>query len=55
MLHKHLEFVTAQAVARLNGDWSSDIIAFDKGEDHMIMFADILVDGIIKQFPQKFK
>ena len=55
MLHKHLEFVTAQAVARLNKDWNADINAFDKGEDHMIMFADILVNGIIKQFPEKFK
>lgn len=55
MLHKHLDFVTAQAVARLNKDWKADINAFDKGEDHMIMFADIIVDGIIKQFPQKFK
>lgn len=55
MLHKHLEFVTAQVVARLNKDWKADINAFDKGEDHMIMFADIIVDGIIKQFPEKFK
>ena len=55
MLHKHLEFVTAQVVARLNKDWKADITASDKGEDHMIMFADMLVDGIIKQFPKKFK
>ncbi|GFZ33076.1 hypothetical protein CSC2_36020 [Clostridium zeae] len=54
MLHKHLEFVTAQVVARLNKDWKADITAFDKGEDHMIMFSDILIDGIVKQFPQKF-
>ena len=25
MLHKHLEFVTAQAVARLNKNWKADI------------------------------
>jgi len=25
-----------------------------KGEDHMLMFADIISEGIIKQFPQKF-
>ena len=55
MLFKHLQFVTDQAVARLNKDWKADIEAYDKGEDHMIHFADILVDGIIKQFPQKFK
>lgn len=55
MLYKHLDFVTAQAVARLNKDWKADITAFDEGETHMIMFADILSDGIIKQFPEKFK
>ena len=55
MLYKHLQFITEQVVARLNKDWSADIDAYDKGEDHMIMFADIITDGIIKQFPQKFK
>lgn len=55
MLHKHLQFVTEQVVARLNKDWKADISAYDKGEDHMIMFSDILIDGIIKQFPEKFK
>lgn len=55
MLHKHLQFVTDQVVARLNKDWKADIVAYDKGEDHMIEFADILIDGIIKQFPEKFK
>lgn len=55
MLHKHLQFITDQVVARLNKDWKADILAYDKGEDHMIHFADILIDGIIKQFPEKFK
>lgn len=55
MLHKHLQFVTDQVVARLNKDWNADVTAYDKGENHMIMFADVLTDGIIKQFPQKFK
>jgi hypothetical protein len=54
MLHKHLEFVTNQAVARLNKKWSADVDAYDKGEDHMINFADVISDGIIKQFPEKF-
>ncbi|CDM69876.1 hypothetical protein CM240_2759 [Clostridium bornimense] len=55
MLHKHLQFVTDQVVTRLNKDWNADINSFDKGEDHMIMFADMLIDGIVKQFPEKFK
>ncbi|MCC3865209.1 glycosyltransferase [Terrisporobacter petrolearius] len=55
MLHKHLQYVTDQVVARLNKDWNADIKAYNKGEDHMIEFADIITQGIIKQFPQKFK
>lgn len=54
MLHKHLDFVTAQVVARINKNWKDDIEAYDKGEDHMIKFADVLSDAIIKQFPEKF-
>ena len=55
MLYKHLQLLTDQVVARINKDWNADIEAYDKGEDHMIMFADVITDGIIKQFPQKFK
>ncbi len=55
MLHKHLEYVTTQAVTRLNKDWAADIKAFDEGEEHMINFADVLIDGIIKQFPEQFQ
>lgn len=55
MLDRHLQLLTDQVVARLNSDWQADIKAFDEGEDHMIMFADVLSDGIIKQFPKKFK
>jgi hypothetical protein len=53
MLHKHLDFVTQQAVARIKMDWQADIQAYDAGFDHMMMFADMLSDGIIKQNPHK--
>lgn len=55
MLYAHLQFVTDQVTARLKKDWKADILAYDKNEDHMMMYADILSDGIIKQFPDKFK
>lgn len=55
MLHEHLQFVTDQAVARLNKDWKAEIESYDKGQEHMINFADVLSNGIIKQFPKKFK
>jgi hypothetical protein len=54
MLHKHLDFLTAQVTARLSKDWKADVANYDKGEDHMIKFADIISNGIVKQFPEKF-
>jgi hypothetical protein len=54
MLYKHLAYTTTEVVSRLKKDWPADIEAYDKGHEHMLMFADILTDGIVKQFPKKF-
>lgn len=55
MLYEHLQLITEDVTARLQKDWDAETITFDKGLDHMIEFADILTDGIVKQFPDKFK
>jgi hypothetical protein len=55
MMHVHLQLITEALTARLKKDWDGDIQAYDKGEEHMIRFADILSDGIVKQFPNQFK
>ena len=54
MLYKHLEYTTAEVVSRLKKDWVADAEAYDRGHDHMLMFSDVLTEGIIKQFPKKF-
>ncbi|MBT2697384.1 glycosyltransferase [Bacillus sp. ISL-40] len=54
LLHAHLKMITQSVLARLKNDWNGDIRAFDEGEIHLIKIADVLSDGIIKQFPQKF-
>ena len=54
MLYKHLEYTTQEVVSRLKKDWGADIEAYDKGHEHMLMFADMLTAGIVKQFPAKF-
>ncbi len=54
MLYKHLAFTTTEVVSRLKKDWASDIAAYDEGHAHMLMFADVLTEGIVKQFPKKF-
>jgi len=54
MLHKHLDYVTGQAVSRLGKKWVEDIKFYDTNHNHMLMLSDALSDGIIKQFPDKF-
>jgi hypothetical protein len=53
MLQKHLDLTTGEVVGRLKKDWISDIKSYDEGHAHMLMFADMLSDGIVKQFPEK--
>lgn len=55
MLHKHLEYTTGEVTSRLKKDWAADIDSYDKGHMHMLMVADALAGGIVKQFPNKFK
>ena len=55
MLYKHLATTTSEVVSRLGKDWTADTAAYDEGYAHMMMFADMLTDGIVKQFPDKFK
>lgn len=54
MLYKHLDLTTKEVVSRVKKDWAGDIDAYDKGHVHMLMFADALTNGIVKQFPNKF-
>ena len=55
MLQKHLDLTSGEVVGRLKKDWAADIKSYDAGHVHMLMFADMLTDGIAKQFPDKFK
>lgn len=54
-LYTHLQYVGKQVDSRLKKDWEAEIKAYDEGQKHMLDVADILSDGIVKQFPDKFK
>jgi hypothetical protein len=36
-------------------DWEGDVRAYDAVYDHILMMSDALSDGIVKQFPDKFR
>jgi hypothetical protein len=54
MMNKHLSTTTDEVVARLTKNWEADVRAFDAVSNHILMMADALTDGILKQHPQKF-
>ena len=53
-MRHHLELTLQEAQARLKGDWSADIAAYDLIHKHILGMSDVLSAGIIRQFPQKF-
>ena len=55
MFQKHLDLLTGQVVSRLQKDWKTDIEFYDRGHEHMLMFSDALTEGIVQQFPARFK
>jgi hypothetical protein len=55
MFQLHLKLTSDEVVARLNKDWTGDIETADLNEEHLIHMADLLTEGIVKQFQKKFR
>ena len=54
-MREHLKLTTEEAVARLQGRWAADVAAYDSIHRHILHLSDYLEDGLVKQFPQRFR
>jgi hypothetical protein len=54
MMRDHLAKTAAEAAARKNMDYAADVTAFDNVHRQILEMADMLTEGIVKQFPNKF-
>ncbi len=54
-MRQHLALTTQEVVARLQGRWAADIAAYDKVHKHILHLSDALADGLVKQFPNRFR
>jgi hypothetical protein len=54
MMSEHLDLTLVEAVARLEGRYADDVRAYEAIHLQILEMADMLSDGIIAQFPQKF-
>ena len=54
MMDEHLDLTLVEAVARLEGSYADDVAAYEDIHLQILEMADMLSDGIIAQFPQKF-
>ena len=51
----HLDQTVSEATHQLKGDWAASIKDYDMIETHILKLADMLSDGIVAQFPDKFR
>ena len=54
-MHMHLNLTTEEAVAHLQGNWEGDVAAYDRVHLHILHMSDLLANGIVAQFPGRFR
>jgi hypothetical protein len=53
-LQMHVNLLLQEATAHVKGDWQGSIAALDASFDQALQMADVLSEGVIKQFPNRF-
>ena len=55
MMRTHLALTTSEVVARLSRNWAADVRAYDRTHGQILAMADMLSDGLVAQFPARFR
>jgi hypothetical protein len=55
MMHKHLDLTLQEAATYLQGNYAGSVAAYEQVHLEILEMADMLSNGIIRQFPQMFK
>ncbi|MGH3138009.1 MAG: glycosyltransferase [Gaiellaceae bacterium] len=55
MMGDHLRLTTDEVVARLQKDWAADVRAYDRIHIQILHMSDMLSDGLVQQFPARFR
>jgi hypothetical protein len=55
LMKGHLDQTLAEAADRLGGNFAADIRDYDRIHRHILVMADAISSGIIKQFPSRFR
>ena len=54
MLYTHLDLTKEELANRLAGRYVEDVNSFNRVEQEAMMMADYFVNGIVRQFPDRF-
>lgn len=55
MMHDYLKLTTDVAMHRIKKNYDADVATYDKLREETVKMSGLLADGIIEQFPEKFK
>ena len=55
MMRSHLDQTLAEAAHRLGGDFAADIRDYEHIHRHILRMADAISNGIMRQFPRRFR